>query len=136
MDCEFCKNKLQNKYILVTHQKTNKKCLDLQQKINNVVIENKLSNCLFCEKSYSIPNLKNHLLVCQKKKMFDIKQKYENKIEEIIKEYENKIEKIINENEKNVKENENKFEEIIKENENKIEEIRKENENKIEEIRT
>ena len=127
MDCEFCKNKLQNKYILVTHQKTNKKCLDLQQKINNVVIENKLSNCLFCEKSYSIPNLKNHLLVCQKKKMFDIKQKYENKIEEIIKEYENKIEKIINENEKNVKENENKFEEIIKKNENKFEEIRKEN---------
>ena len=103
MECQFCKNTLKNKYILVTHQKTNKKCLDVQQKINNT-IENKLTKCTFCEKSYSTQNLKSHLLVCKKKKNFDNEKNYEKKIEEIQKNYEKKIEEIQKENEKKIEE--------------------------------
>ena len=145
MDCQFCKNKLKTKYSLLTHQKTNKKCLDMQQKINNV-IENKLTNCIFCEKSCSIPNLKSHLLVCKKKKKFDIEKEHEKKTENIIKEYEMrnedirkkyemKNEEIRKENEKKFEEYEKKTEDIIKEYEKKIDEIRKENKKKIDEIR-
>ena len=144
MDCQFCKNKLKTKYSLLTHQKTNKKCLDMQQKINNV-IENKLTNCIFCEKSCSIPNLKSHLLVCKKKKKFDIEKEHEKKTENIIKEYEMrnedirkkyemKNEEIRKENEKKFEEYEKKTEDIIKEYEKKIDEIKKENEKKIDEI--
>jgi len=125
MDCKFCKNKLKNKYSLLTHQKTNKKCLEEQKKINKAdVIENKLTNCMFCEKSYSIPNLKSHLLICKKKKNFDIKNENEKKILEIKNENEKKILEIKNENEK-------KILEIQNENEKKILEIRKEYESKI-----
>ena len=152
MNCQFCKNTLKNKYILITHQKTNKKCLDIQHKINNV-IENKLTNCSFCEKSYSFQNLKSHLLVCKKKKKLDnqqkideIKKEYENKNEEIRKDNEKKFEDIRKEyeikNEENqqktediIKEYEKKTEDIIKEYEKKIDEIRKENKKKIDEIR-
>ena len=145
MDCQFCKNKLKTKYSLLTHQKTNKKCLDMQQKINNV-IENKLTNCIFCEKSCSIPNLKSHLLVCKKKKKFDIEKEHEKKTENIIKEYEMrnedirkkyemKNEEIRKENEKKFEEYEKKTEDIIKEYEKKIDEIKKENEKKIDEIK-
>ena len=126
MNCQFCKNTLKNKYILLTHQKTNKKCLDIQHKINNV-IENKLTNCSFCEKSYSFQNLKSHLLVCKKKKKLDnqqkideIKKEYEIKNEDTRKEYEKKTEDIIKEYEK-------KIDNIIKENQLKIDEIKKEN---------
>ena len=126
MNCQFCKNTLKNKYILLTHQKTNKKCLDIQHKINNV-IENKLTNCSFCEKSYSFQNLKSHLLVCKKKKKLDnqqkideIKKEYEIKNEDTRKEYEKKTENIIKEYEK-------KIDNIIKENQLKIDEIKKEN---------
>jgi hypothetical protein len=130
MECQFCKNTLKNKYSLLTHQKTNKKCLEEQKKKNNV-IENKLTNCMFCEKSYSIPNLKSHLLVCKKKKKFDIEKEYEKKFEEIRKEYEMKNK----ENQKEIrKEYERKIEEIQNENERKIEEIQNENERKILEI--
>ena len=121
MDCKFCKNKLKNKYSLLTHQKTNKKCLEEQKKINKAdVIENKLTNCMFCEKSYSIPNLKSHLLICKKKKNFDIKNENEKKILEIKNENEKKILEIQNENEK-------KILEIRKEYESKILGIQNEN---------
>jgi len=106
MECQFCKSTLKTKYSLFTHQKTNKKCLNEQQKIKNTVVENKLTNCYYCKKSCSMPNLKGHLLVCKYKKQFDIEQeikkKYEKNLEEIKKENEKKIKKIKKENEKNL----------------------------------
>jgi len=137
MDCQFCKNTLKNKYSLLAHQQTNKKCLEEQRKINNV-IENKLINCMFCNKSCSVQNLKTHLLSCKKKKHFDIQKENEKKFEDIQNENEKKILEIKNENEKKIleikNENEKKILEIKNENEKKIIEIRKEYERKILEI--
>ena len=146
MECQFCKNTLQTKYSLFTHQKTNKKCLVEQQKITNAIIENKLTNCHHCKKSCSKPNLKGHLLVCKQKKQFDIEQEIkkenENKIEEIKKKYEKNLEEIkkkyekkLEENEKNLEENEKNLEEIKKENEKNLEEIKKKYEKNLEELK-
>ena len=97
MECQFCKSTLKTKYSLFTHQKTNKKCLNEQQKIKNTVVENKLTNCYYCKKSCSMPNLKGHLLVCKYKKQFDIEQ-------EIKKKYEKNLQDMKKENEKNLEE--------------------------------
>ena len=70
MDCEFCKKTLSNKSNLVYHQKTNKKCLSLQEKEGHQPNEIKLNACTFCNKIFSEQNLKTHLLLsCKKKKI-------------------------------------------------------------------
>lgn len=132
MECQFCKSTLKTKYSLFTHQKTNKKCLNEQQKIKNTVVENKLTNCYYCKKSCSMPNLKGHLLVCKYKKQFDIEQeikkKYEKNLEEIQKENEKKLEEIQKENEKNL-------EDVKKKYEKNLQDMKKENEKNLEEIK-
>jgi len=110
MECLFCKKNLSSKYNLSYHQKTNKKCLSIQEVENNNVIEVKLSTCDFCNKSFTSQNLKVHLSICKLKIKHDNKKNLE-------------------------KENEKKIEELKKENEKKINEIKKENEKKIDEIK-
>ena len=56
MECEFCKKSLSNKSNLIYHQKTSKKCLNIQDEI-----EIKLSTCEFCNKCFSTKSLKIHL---------------------------------------------------------------------------
>ena len=98
MECQFCKNSLNNKYSLSYHQKTNKKCLSIQEKENNDdVVEVKLNSCKFCNKVFSVQNLKTHLLTCKRKKQFEseeeLKKENEKKIVELKKEYEKKLKK-------------------------------------------
>lgn len=107
MECEFCKKTLSNKSNLVYHQKTNKKCLSLQEKEGHQLNEIKLNTCTFCNKIFSEQNLKTHLLSCKKKKIKESERKIDEiekenkmKIEEIEKEYKIKIEKLEKENEK------------------------------------
>ena len=87
MNCEFCKKTFVNKYTLSYHKKSNKSCLKIQQKNKNEV-EIQLTNCGFCNKTFSIPNLRTHLQTCKGKKIFDIREEikceYETKMEEII----------------------------------------------------
>lgn len=70
MDCEFCKRSFSTKGILVSHQKTAKYCLELQNKNN----EN--FQCNFCKKNFtSRYNLNDHLNTCKKKKTEEIENK-------------------------------------------------------------
>ena len=72
MECEFCKNKYANSYILKTHQ-TSKKCVLLQKQLRvdpENQDENKVNNfkCLYCEKILSSKSrLDNHYLGCKNK---------------------------------------------------------------------
>ena len=97
MNCEFCKKTFVNKYTLSYHKKSNKSCLKIQQKNKNEV-EIQLTNCGFCNKTFSIPNLRTHLQTCKGKKIFDIREEikceYETKMEDMKEEYETKMEEI------------------------------------------
>ena len=106
MECLFCKKNLSSKYNLSYHQKTNKKCLSIQEVENNNIIEVKLSTCDFCNKSFTSQNLKVHLSICKIKTEHDNKKKLE-------------------------EENEKKIVELKKENEKKIDELKKEYEKKL-----
>ena len=55
MSCEFCKKVLSSKSNLNYHQKNNKTCLLIQQKINENEIEIALVDCEFCNQ-YSPQN--------------------------------------------------------------------------------
>ena len=119
MNCEFCKKTFVNKYTLSYHKKSNKSCLKIQQKNKNEV-EIQLTNCGFCNKTFSIPNLRTHLQTCKGKKIFDIREEikceYETKMEDMKEEYETKMEDM-------KEEYETKMEEIKGECETKMEEI-------------
>ena len=119
MDCEFCKKTLSNKSNLVYHQKTNKKCLSLQEKEGHQPNEIKLNACTFCNKIFSEQNLKTHLLLsCKKKKIKESEKEYERKIEEIEKENKRKIEECRKKIEKEIKQKYKiKIEKLEKENE-------------------
>lgn len=106
MECLFCKKNLSSKYNLSYHQKTNKKCLSIQEVENNNIIEVKLSTCDFCNKSFTSQNLKVHLSICKIKIEHDNKKKLE-------------------------EENEKKIVELKKENEKKIDELKKDYEKKL-----
>ena len=67
MECNFCTKKLSGVNNLNVHKKTNKKCLLIQQKKNDDDINIDLSTCEFCNKSFTVSNLKKHLTVCKKK---------------------------------------------------------------------
>ena len=81
MNCEFCKSILSSKSNLVYHQKTNKKCLGIQTK-EKETIEVGLNACDFCNKSFSVSNLKTHLKTCKHKKKFEFEQQIKKEIEE------------------------------------------------------
>ena len=68
MDCEFCNRQFSTKGILVSHQKTAKYCLTLQNKHNENFI------CNFCNKNFTSQyNLNEHLTTCKKKQHEEMK---------------------------------------------------------------
>ena len=68
MDCQFCNKNFSDKYKLIRHQQTAKKCLKIQEENNNPNIKIKKFDCKFCKKKLSSPHsLKNHLNICKSK---------------------------------------------------------------------
>lgn len=95
MSCEFCKKVLSSKSNLNYHQKNNKTCLLIQQKINENEIEIALVDCEFCNQSFSESNLVKHLQKCKTRPLIEmIRKQKDNEIEIIRKEKDNEIEKL------------------------------------------
>jgi len=67
-ECNFCKNELSSLSNFNKHQKTNKKCLGIQQKISNNANSSK-SFCEFCKKH--VFKIDRHFLSCKMKKQKD-----------------------------------------------------------------
>ena len=91
MNCEFCKKDFSTKSNLSYHQKNNKTCLLIQQKVNDNTIEIALVNCEFCDQSFSESNLIRHLPKCKKKLLIEIIKK-DKEIEDLRKEKDKEIE--------------------------------------------
>lgn len=73
MNCEFCKRPFSTKGILVSHQKSAKYCLELQNKNNENFA------CNFCSKKFTSRfNLNEHLTTCKKKQNVEIEIKLKN----------------------------------------------------------
>lgn len=78
--CQFCDKVFSTKYNLATHQKTTKKCLDIQ----NGVETKENYTCEYCDySSVKKGNLDRHLLSCkQKEKTKEKLQSYERIVSE------------------------------------------------------
>jgi seryl-tRNA synthetase len=95
MECEFCKNKLKNLSSLNFHKKNNKKCLDIQNKINDNV-NSALVKCEFCDKCFSLSTKQKHLIICKEKHKKEI-EKLKEQCEKNKKEKDEEIERLRNE---------------------------------------
>ena len=98
MDCIYCSKTYQSKSSLHHHQKTNKTCLNIQEKSGIEISEHMLS-CSFCNKKVSSKfRLENHLLSCKKKKELDNNSKRVEQTKEIQEklqeQFEDELEKI------------------------------------------
>jgi len=83
LNCEFCNNSFSTKSNLNYHKKTNKKCLELQNK-------NDFIKCDFCDKLFTKQTIKVHNKTCKKKLKEEIKQTLNEKDDEI-----NKLKKLL-----------------------------------------
>lgn len=68
MQCEYCSKVYNRNSNLKYHQKNDKACLKLQEK----PIPN--HNCLYCEKTYTAKTLQRHMLMCNSKNEYHMKQ--------------------------------------------------------------
>lgn len=74
--CEFCNKTFSSKYTLLTHQKTSKTCLKIQQKSNETY------KCIFCLKILSTQSRLNcHIKICKVKLQKEKEEKEEKKNE-------------------------------------------------------
>lgn len=69
--CEYCGNSFSSIYILKTHQKNSKYCIDLQMKTNSNA-NSELCICEFCAGSFASNTISRHLLTCKIKKQLSI----------------------------------------------------------------
>ena len=65
MECQYCKNILKSKANLIYHIKTNKKCLEIQRKNDDLNVISMLLECEYCKKSFSHSNLTKHIVTCK-----------------------------------------------------------------------
>ena len=150
--CEFCTTELKTKSSFNYHQRTNKKCIKIQEQKNIKINTSNIFKCEFCNKNFTTKQYqKKHYEICKTKdnvlKENALKEK-ENELKE--KEKQNELKAIENALEKEhilklkeqIKENEKehilKLKEQIKENEKenilKLEEQIKELQNNIKDI--
>lgn len=103
LTCNFCDKLFTTKYILLKHQKTTKKCLLIQNGINETPLKNEnIYQCEYCNYSTSRKeNLHKHKLSCYEKHKKVI-ENYDKKYNDMISEKDNIINelKIIIENQK------------------------------------
>ncbi len=87
MECQFCKKIYSNQYILKTHQTTTKKCILLQNKVENEVgnkINEKQFKCSYCDKILSSKaRLYTHYSTCKSKVKTESKKIIAEKEEEL-----------------------------------------------------
>ena len=70
--CEYCKNIYSSKSVLIKHQKTTKKCVEIQKNINKEII-NIEYNCKYCNKNFTLKQtLQKHENTCNCKKEYEI----------------------------------------------------------------
>jgi hypothetical protein len=72
MECEFCKNKFNSKYVLGNHQKRAKYCIEIQKK-NGINNETELFKCQDCGIEIAKNSKDRHLSVCKHKLINHIK---------------------------------------------------------------
>ena len=101
MSCEFCKKVLSSKGNLNYHQKNNKTCLLIQQKINENEIEIALVDCEFCNQSFSESNLVKHLQKCKTRPLIEMIRK-DKEIETFRKDKDKEIEMIRKDKDKEI----------------------------------
>ena len=101
MSCEFCKKVLSSKSNLNYHQKNNKTCLLIQQKINENEIEIALVDCEFCNQSFSESNLVKHLQKCKTRPLIEMIRK-DKEIETFRKDKDKEIEMIRKDKDKEI----------------------------------
>jgi len=92
MECEFCNTYLKTLSSLNYHKKSNKKCLEIQNKTDEI-----FSICEYCDKKMTNQSLKKHLLICKYKLL---KQENELLKQEIIN-YKFEIDELKKENDDN-----------------------------------
>ena len=84
--CEYCKKIYNNKYTLEKHQRTTKRCLEIQQKLNDQVEIINFS-CEFCNKTFTSKQTQiKHNLICPKKFEYEI-----SKLKQILSELTDKL---------------------------------------------
>ena len=76
MICEFCKKEYSTKYSLLKHQKTTKKCIEIQKQMDiNSEIEIINYSCNYCNKKFtSKQTLDKHITNCVEKYKDEIKK--------------------------------------------------------------
>jgi hypothetical protein len=65
--CEFCGDFTSSKSNLDRHQKTKKKCIEIQ-KTKGLQVKDPLIKCQYCDKKYNILSMKGHAETCTVKK--------------------------------------------------------------------
>jgi len=77
MQCEYCSKVYNRGSNLKYHQKNDKECLQLQEK----PIPN--HKCVYCEKNYTAKTLNRHMLKCNSKNEYYLKQELSNLTNEL-----------------------------------------------------
>jgi hypothetical protein len=91
--CEYCKNIYSSKSVLIKHQKTTKKCVEIQKNINKEII-NIEYNCKYCNKNFTLKQtLQKHENTCNCKKEYEIDE-FKKDIENINSNHKKEIENI------------------------------------------
>lgn len=92
MECQFCEKIISTKGNLNYHQKTSKTCLKIQQKKSERDIEIDLTNCDYCNKSFSTQNFRKHS--CKNKIIFETKKEKDLEFQRILEKKDLEIQKL------------------------------------------